>query len=273
MNDSPALRFLYRTRCGRGFLKLLIRPWVSRAAGRFLASRCSRFLIRPFIRKNRIPMDGVLIPPGGFASFNDFFIRKRDITFPADLHDRLISPCDGHLSRVPLRDGTFLRVKHSAYTLTDLLEDADLARAFEGGEALIFRLMPVDYHRYCYPADGKIAAAKTIRGVLHCVLPIALETFPVFIRNCREYQVIETEKFGRMVQMEVGALFVGRITNFVRPEGGSAVAAGEEKGYFEFGGSTIILLREKDAPPLNERISEQTAGGAEIDVKIGEPLT
>ena len=103
--------------------------------------------------------------------------------------------------------------------------------------------------------------------------PIALETLPVFAQNCREYTIIESKEFGKVVQMEVGALFVGRITNFVRPEGGSAVAAGEEKGYFEFGGSTIILLREKDAPPLNERIAEQTAGGAEIDVKIGEPLT
>ena len=273
MNDSPALRFLYRTSCGRGLLKFLIRPWVSRAVGRFLTSRCSKPLIRPFIRKNRITMDGVLVPPGGFVSFNDFFVRKRNVTFPADVHDRLISPCDGRLSRVPLRDGTFLRVKHSVYTLTDLLEDADLACAFEGGEALIFRLMPVDYHRYCYPADGNVSAAKTIRGVLHCVRPIALETFPVFIRNCREYQVIETEKFGRLVQMEVGALFVGRITNLARPEEDRAVAAGEEKGYFEFGGSTIILLREKDAPPLNEKISEQTADGSEIYVKIGEPLT
>ena len=273
MNDSPALRFLYRTVCGRAILKLLVRPCVSRAVGRILSGRCSKPLIRPFVRKNRIATDDVLVPPGGFASFNDFFTRKRRILFPADLHDRLISPCDGRLSRIPLRGKTFLEVKRSFYTAADLLDDAELAERFDGGEALVFRLMPADYHRYCYPADGTIAASKTIDGVLHCVRPIALETFPVFIRNYRQYQVIETEKFGRIVQMEVGALFVGRITNHPRPEGNDRVAAGEEKGYFEFGGSTIILLREKNAPKLNGKILAATENGAESFVKIGEPLT
>lgn len=272
MNDSLALHFLYRTHCGRLLLKLLVRPSVSRAAGRFLSGRCSKPLIRPFIRKNRIATDDVLVPPGGFASFNDFFTRKRRISFPDDLHDRLISPCDGRLSRIPLRGETFLEVKNSVYTLTDLLCDAELAKSFEGGEALVFRLMPVDYHRYSYPADGTVTASKTIRGVLHTVRPIALRTVPVFFQNFREYQVIETEKFGRMVQMEVGALFVGRISNHSRPEENMTVAAGEEKGYFEFGGSTIILLREKNAPELNEKIRTATENGAELYVRVGEPL-
>ncbi len=273
MNDSLALRFLYRTSCGRALLKLLVRPWVSRAAGRFLAGRFSKPLIRPFVRKNRISMDDVLVPTGGFASFNEFFIRKRKIIFSAERHDRLISPCDGRLSRVPLRGETFLEVKRSIYTLTDLLDDAELAKSFEGGEALVFRLMPVDYHRYSYPADATIIASKRIDGVLHCVRPIALGAYPVFIQNYREYQVLETEKFGRMVQMEVGALFVGRITNHPRTDGNGKVNAGEEKGYFEFGGSTIILLREKNAPPLSESIRTGTEDGAELYVRIGEPLT
>lgn len=43
--------------------------------------------------------------------------------------------------------------------------------------------------------------------------------------------------------MEVGAMMVGRITNHEAVPG--YVTRGEEKGYFEFGGSTIILLTQK----------------------------
>ena len=45
--------------------------------------------------------------------------------------------------------------------------------------------------------------------------------------------------------MEVGAMMVGRITNHEAEPG--YVTRGEEKGYFEFGGSTIILLDAKGA--------------------------
>ena len=110
-------------------------------------------------------------------------------------------------------------IKHTRYSVEDLLQDKSLAARFEGGKALVFRLTPANYHRYCYPAEGRVLSEKKIPGVLHCVRPVALCSVPVFAQNSREYQVIRTERFGTMVQMEIGALLVGKITNKKRLSG------------------------------------------------------
>lgn len=253
MKDTLTLRFLYRTVPGRLLLRLLVQPGVSKVAGAFLSSGLSKGAIPYFIRKNHIDMNGIQIPPGGFPSFNSFFTRKRISehgTFPTE---QLISPCDGYLRAVEIKKDIVLEVKHSRYSLVDLLADAGLAKEFENGIALIFRLTPANYHRYCYPADGTVLSSKRINGKLHCVRPIALRTIPVFVQNSREYQAVKTKQFGMMVQMEVGALLVGKISNH-KVSAGSYVQAGKEKGYFEFGGSTIILLVQKDSITLNTEV-------------------
>lgn len=268
--DSLTLRFLYRTAPGRVLLKLLIQPKVSEAAGRYLSSRASKWLVPYYIRKHDIDMKGVEIPLGGFASFNDFFTRKRAMALPKRAEDDLLSPCDGWLSLVKIRNTAVFMIKATRFSLQDLLDDAKLAEQFRDGEALIFRLTPADYHRYCYAADGQILLEKKIVGKLHCVRPIALRGIPVFAQNSREYQVIRTERFGTMVQMEIGALLVGKIKNHDRAQNLNNVQIGEEKGYFEFGGSTIILLFQKDAIRLCESRENRKNMYGERKVHSGE---
>lgn len=268
--DSLTLRFLYRTAPGRVLLKLLIQPKVSEAAGRYLSSRASKWLVPYYIRKHDIDMKGVEIPSGGFASFNDFFTRKRAMALPKRAEDDLLSPCDGWLSLVKIRNTAVFMIKATRFSLQDLLDDAKLAEQFRDGEALIFRLTPADYHRYCYAADGQILLEKKIVGKLHCVRPIALRGIPVFAQNSREYQVIRTERFGTMVQMEIGALLVGKIKNHDRAQNLNNVQIGEEKGYFEFGGSTIILLFQKDAIRLCESRENRKNMYGERKVHSGE---
>ncbi len=272
MKDSLALRFLYGTLPGRAVLKLLVRPGVSKAAGAFLASGASGWIVPLFIRKNRIDMRGVEIPPGGFSSFNDFFIRKRKGAVPADKRESLICPCDGFLSCEKIREDTELCVKHTRFSVADLLKDARLAEDYRGGTALIFRLTPVHYHRYCYAAAGRIRRYRRIAGVLHCVRPVALRTCPVFAQNSREYQVIETEQFGRVVQMEVGALLVGKIRNHPVTAKTNRVFAGQEKGYFEFGGSTVILLLQKGVADGSSLVKKSRGADGELPVKLGEDI-
>ena len=137
---------------------------------------------------------------------------------------------------------------------------------------MIFRLTPQHYHRYCYSADGTVLHSRRIDGKLHCVRPIALETVPVFAENSREYQVIRTTQRKYMVQMEIGALLVGRISNHSNPEGISEVYAGEEKGFFEFGGSTIVLLFERDMLHLDYDLFSENFDDCEIPVHMGQPL-
>ncbi len=242
MKESLLIRFLYRTAPGRLLLKPLVHPRVSRLAGRFLSSGASRWMVPFYVKRHGIDLSGIEVPEGGFASFNAFFTRKRREDPPGALQGRLVSPCDGYLTPVNIGEDTVFHIKHTEFSLTDLLGDRSLAGCFRGGTALIFRLTPADYHRYCYAADGRVLRRRRIPGKLHCVRPVALGTLPVFTQNSREYEVVRTEKFGLLVQMEIGALLVGKIRSRGIQPGHNVVRAGEEKGYFEFGGSTIVLL-------------------------------
>ena len=133
----------------------------------------------------------------------------------------------------------------------------------------MIRLSVEDYHRYCYPASGYKSCNYYIPGKFHTVNPIAVESVPVFKQNAREYTLLKTRMFGTLVQMEVGALMVGRICN-EKEEG--IVRKGEEKGYFEFGGSTIILFIQKDRIALEETFLANTRKGIETKVQMGQRL-
>ena len=267
--EDVTLRLLYGTPVGRAILKILIRPGLSRAAGRYLDSPLSRWLIAPFIRRNRIDM--AEYECAAYPSFNAFFTRQKREEyrrFDAD-PARLISPCDGFLSAYPVEEDGRYAVKGVEYSLEELLADAELAPRFRGGYCFIFRLTPQNYHRYCYVDDGMSGGRTAIPGVLHCVRPVACERYPVYAQNSREYELIATENFGEIVQMEVGALLVGRIRN--HPAVGP-VRRGEEKGCFEFGGSTIVLLFERGRVAPDLRIVENMRLNRETPVRMGERI-
>ena len=300
MKDSLALRFLYRTVPGRMILKLLVQPEISRLAGMVLDSGISRWFVPYYIRKNKIDMSGVEIPAGGFPSFNAFFTRKRTAEDFCPQPGWLLSPCDGFLSFIRIRKNKIFDIKHTKFSLGDLLGDEELAAEFEDGTALIFRLTPANYHRYGYAASGQVLCHRKIDGVLHCVRPVATRTLPVYAQNSREYEVLWSEEFGKIVQMEIGALMVGKITNLScqeapgikpgqrtgdadfkdkesglseagqMPDSSSRVHAGQEKGYFEFGGSTILLLLPKGSVRISRRLYEARDENGEVPVRRGE---
>lgn len=271
MRESWSVRFLYRTVPGRMCLKILTLPAVSRLAGCVLSSGISRWFIPHFIRRHGIDLRGIEIPRGGFGSFNEFFTRKRRSETPRrPKEEALISPCDGFLSVMELAGDTVFDIKHTRFSLMDLLEDRKLAAKYKGGTALIFRLTPANYHRYCYAANGRVLRCRKIGGMLHCVRPIATRTLPVYTRNSREYQVLETERFGTMVQMEIGALLVGKIRNQAHLFEGNRVCAGDGKGYFEFGGSTVLLLFERGAMDFHRALYARVNDDGEMPVRMGE---
>lgn len=271
MKESWSVRFLYQTVPGRMILKLMVSPAISRMGGRVLSTRFSRHIVPYYIKKNKIDMTDVIVPEGGFASFNDFFTRKRKEEVMDDTKDTLISPCDAYLSLVSINEDTVFHVKNTAYKMTDLLKNEELAERYEGGYGLIFRLTPNHYHRYCYPLSGRLRKYRRISGLLHCVRPVALASYPVFIQNSREYQVISHEEYGYVIQMEVGALMVGKISNHKDCFATGQTILGMEKGYFEFGGSTIILLLEKKVPLKTEILSLMDLE-EERSIRMGEEL-
>ncbi len=267
--EGAALRFLYGRPLGRALLKAAASRPVSQLAGRFMDSPLSRPLIKPFVQKNGIELADYV--PMRYGSFNEFFcrpIRPELRPFPEE-PAALPAPCDGLLSAYRITEGLVLPVKQSRYTIDELLGGDPAAAAFRDGICLVFRLCVHHYHRYSYPDGGSKGENVFLPGELHTVRPIALEAMAVFARNCREYTLLRTEHFGTVAQIEVGAMLVGRIDNY---RGAGAIRRGEEKGRFLYGGSTVVLLLEKDRVRLDERFFRSTQQGTETPVVMGQTL-
>lgn len=263
------LSFLYHTAPGRILLKGFTSPGVSKLCGRFLDSDLSHFLINPFIQKNKIDISAYQVDK--VRSFNDFFSRKiKPGLRPINQDPRhMIAPCDGLLSVWKIGDRTVFPVKQSRYSVGSLLRDEKLAEHYLNGYCFVFRLCVDHYHRYCYVDSGKKSRNRVIPGILHTVRPVALETYPVFTENSREYTLIRTPFLGTVVQMEVGAMLVGRIVNYDQE---AVVKRGEEKGMFQYGGSTIIVLTGENRVDVREDLLENSRNGIETAVKMGEMI-
>lgn len=267
--QDRVLKYLYGSMPGRVLIKQLAKPWVSKLAQILLSSGFSRIFIPFFIKWKKIDMKDY--ENKKYTSFNDFFIRKiiRSRRIIDQSPNHFISPCDGKLSVYPIGRDTRFMVKNTSYTLRSLLRNRNLADHYEDGTLLVFRLSVDDYHRYCYIDSGMKSKNFRIKGVFHTVNPIAHETVSVFKENTREYTILSSRNFGRLLVMEVGALLVGKIVNYHEK---AYVMRGEEKGRFEFGGSTIIVCIEKGRVIIDNDIMENSMKGIETKVKMGEKI-
>ena len=267
--QDKMLNFLYKNAFGRMLLKPLIQPKVSELAGKLLSTPLSTVIIPAFIRNHNIDMTAY--EEKTYRSFNDFFTRKikegrRPV--PEDSHV-LISPCDCRATVHPIQQNSILSIKDTEYTLRSLLRSKKLANRFQGGYAYVLRLTVEDYHRYIYAASGPQSKNYHINGTFHTVNPVANDYLPIYKENTREYTVIHSAEFGDILQMEVGALLVGKISN--KKESCMAVR-GEEKGFFEYGGSTIILLTTKDAVEPRADLLTNTQNGYETKLLQGHVI-
>lgn len=267
--QDKTLAFLYGTGIGRMIVSILIKPRVSKTAGAVMDSKLSCIAIKPFLKRSHINMEEY--EERKFCSFNDFFTRKiRDGARPIDMEpSHLISPCDCKLSVYPITQDAKFRIKGMDYTMESLLRDKTLAQQFEGGTFLLFRLTVGDYHRYSYVDDGIKSDNVHIPGVYHTVNPVAGERYPVYKENTRDYSILESDNLGRVLMMEVGATMVGRIVNY---HGAQRISRGQEKGRFEFGGSTVILCLQKGAAVIDNDLILNTEKGIETVIKLGEKI-
>lgn len=267
--QNEVLKKLYNTVSGRMVLKVLTAPFVSRTVGKYMDSPLSKPLIKPFIKNNGIDTSQYIMK--NFSSYNDFFTRKvKPEKRPVDYNSRhLISPCDSKVTAYKIKRNSIFKIKNSLYRVSDMLKNEFLARRYDGGYCLIYRLEVDDYHRYCYIDDGIKTNNVFIYGELHTVNPVALKKYNVYKRNSREYTIMHTDNFGDVVQLEVGAMMVGKICNH---HGEYSFMKGEEKGMFMFGGSTIVQLFEKDRIRPDSDILRNTRDGFETVVHYGEKI-
>lgn len=267
--QDKLLEFLYTNIFGRILLKPLVRQEVSELAGKLLSTNLSTVLIPPFIKKHDIRMEEY--DTCHYRSFNDFFTRKiKSQARPIESNSNtLISPCDCRAAVYSIRPDTTFFIKHTEYTLRSLLRSRKLAERFEGGYLYLLRLTVDDYHRYVYAASGKQSKNYFIPGSFHTVNPIANDHLPIYKENTREYTLIKSPSLGEIIQMEVGALMVGRIVNHKQS---TEVQQGEEKGYFEYGGSTIIVMTKKDTVIPRQDLLKNSADGYETKILQGHML-
>ena len=269
--NDKSVQFLYGTKCGRGLLYAILALRVPKLLGVVLRSPFSRFYIKSFVKKNGIDMTG--FENVKFKSFNDFFTRKKEISFDSDL-THLISPSDSLLSVYQITGDSKFHIKGFDYTLQDFFEperfevsEKETIELFKGGLCLVFRLCATDYHRYCYVDSGCQNGNHFIQGSLYSVQPLAAEKFRLYTKNRRSWIIMDTQNFGKVAQIEIGAFSVGGIKNNI--EKGS-FKKGDEKGYFDLHGSTIVLLLQKDKVRLLDEIKKVTDTGSEYRVKIGQ---
>lgn len=267
--QEKSLHLLYDTLFGRLTLKLFTSPCISKLGGYLLSTKASTLLIPSFVKQNNICLEDYV--KASYDSYNDFFTRqikssKRPIC--QDAHT-LISPSDGKVSVYPINENSIFTIKNTQYTMNTLLQDESLAKSYANGYCIQIRLTVDDYHRYCYIDEGTKGISHFIPGKLHTVNPIAFYHTPVYKENSREYTLLHTKNFGSVIQMEVGAMMVGKITNH---KNDTHFTKGQEKGYFEFGGSTVLLFIQEGQVVIREDLIQNTLDGYETVIRMGEPL-
>lgn len=265
---AGAIRFAYGNPFGRFFAKtVLCRKFVSNAYAAWQRSGFSKGKVEKFKAQYHITTDDCTTQE--YPNFNAFFTRQRKNYVNQTTETELPAIADSKLTALPISASSRFHIKGVPYTTEELLDDAQLAAEYRGGLCLIFRLSPDDYHRYVYPDDGAQEPCRHIKGVLHTVNPIAAD-LKVYRRNTRTVQRLHTAHFGDVLQMEVGALLVGKIVNHA--EDAAEFSKLQEKGYFAYGGSTVILLLQKDAVRIDEDILTYSAQGIETKVRLGERI-
>lgn len=234
----------------------------------------SKLRIPRFVERYGVDTSEMMDDLTSFSNFNEFFIRRlKPEARPIDPHERVATfPADGrHLGFQNLSeiDGVF--VKGQKFDIDLLLMNAELANPYREGTLILSRLCPVDYHRFHFPVEGLPSPATLINGPLHSVNPIALRRNLEYLwTNKRVVTRLETERFGVVLLIEIGATCVGTIRQSF--EAGRSVKKGQEKGWFEFGGSSTITLFEPGRIRLANDLLEHSARNRELYARMGDRM-
>ena len=266
------LNWLYHNPVGEATLWAIAkRKIVSSVYGDMMEKPSSSDKIQPFIEEYGVDIS--IAQEQNFNSFNEFFIRKLKPQARPIIQDSLAvaSPADGKVLAYENINNSDFYIKGVRFNVESFLNNSELAKKYKNGSMIVFRLAPPDYHRYHFPVSGKVPQANTkIDGDYYSVNPLALrEKAEIFWLNKREYGIIESPVFGNVVMVEVGATMVG---SMLQSYSGTSIKKGDEKGYFKFGGSTVVLLFEKDKIQIDQDLLLNTSNSLETTIKMGEQI-
>lgn len=266
------LNWLYHNPVGQATLWAVAkRKFVSSIYGDMMDDPSSAKEIMPFVKEYKVDLS--IAQEKKFSSFNDFFVRKLKPEARPINQDSLVvtSPADGKILAYQNLKNSDFYIKGVKFNVASFLDDATLAKKYEDGAMIVFRLAPPDYHRYHFAVSGTAPQTNTkIDGDYYSVNPLALrKKAEIFWLNKREFGVIKSPIFGDVIMSEVGATMVG---SMIQTYKNTAVKKGEEKGYFKFGGSTVVLFFEKDKINIDADLLKNTEKGLETTIKMGEQI-
>lgn len=272
---DKALRWTYGSLAGRISLNVLVKRAIfSYWYGWRMDQPSTREKIGPFIKQYGLDPAEFLCDVKDFKNFNEFFFRKLKPEARPINADPLsvVFPADGrHLCVPDLSQCDGLFVKGEMFSLEELLQDQKLADRYAKGSLLLSRLCPVDYHRFHFPAAGIPGATRLIKGPLYSVNPIALcRNIHILARNKRCVTELQTEAFGKVLLLEIGATCVGSICQTFKA--GQSVSKGSEKGYFRFGGSSTITIFEPGRVRFDQDLIDNSKQHRELYARIGDHL-
>lgn len=267
------LKFCYDNPFGKAaILPLAKRKFFSAKIGRDMEKAKSIKKIPGFVELMNIDMSESIKQIPEFTTFNDFFYRKLKPE-ARPIGTGFVSPGDGRLLAFKdVAEVNKFYVKGREFTLTEFLGDKQLAEQHKNDSMFILRLAPNDYHRFHFPYAGTASEALLIKGDYFSVSPYALvgNFTKVFCENKREICKLETADKGEVLLIPVGATLVGTIIETYQPN--SPLQMGDEMGYFAFGGSTVVVLINKDKITIDQDLITNTQNKLETLVKMGETI-
>ena len=214
-------------------------------------------------------------PRGGWRDFNDWFARSvkpgyRPIAAITDPRV-IVSPADcTYGGQFEIRSDTGITIKGLHWDVKELLRDCPYKDEFNGGLFIHSFLGPQDYHRQHAPVGGKVIWAKNIKGDVYCevvAVPIpdtddvktlqpyrtmdgaknqfeAPDTPGYQFAQTRGLVVLETA-IGLVAVLPMGMAQVSSVV--LTAEQGVTLTKGEEISYFQFGGSDICLVFQRQS--------------------------
>lgn len=257
---TPLLHILSRL----AFISAFIGFWQSRPF--------TKKKIAPFISAYGVDSNEFAKPLGQFESFNDFFIRKIKKEARPIAKAAAVIPADGrYWFYQDFSTARFFNVKDERFDIYSLLENDELAAQYHNGSMVLARLCPSDYHRFHFPCDCIPGFTRLINGWLYSVNPVALrKDFQILTKNKRTVCELQSPLFGKVLYIEIGATSVGSIHETYTPN--TFYEKGAEKGYFSFGGSSLILIFKKNAIQFDADLLKAAEDGFEIKCLMGQSM-
>lgn len=224
----------------------------------------------PEYRVHESLVGGAPNAPSGWLTFNQFFGRRLNgglrpiaepssnlvATSPADCVYQHAYDIDAD-SAIP---AVTIKSTHQYGDVKQLIEGSQYAESFAGGTFVHYMLKPSSYHRYHLPVSGHVKECFLNSGTVYMHVALKDREFVSsdsattgfeFTQN-RGVVTVDTSASGAgdigiVAVIPVGMAHVSSVV--LTAVDGTRMAKGEEFGYFQFGGSDIIVLFQEGVDP------------------------